>query len=177
MGRQKSLESYYHRVGNRLLDGYGRDVMAAAEKNAFSVILTAEALGLKPFQLSMRIEAATGMSPKDYFRLHRAFLAKRYILEEEPLESISERLGFRHYTHFAAEIRAFYNCCPRDLRAILQKISRRPENAEESPTQEQILHSPPLPVPPPVPLARPINELLGKLYARTTKARPKLASV
>lgn len=123
MSRGKSIEAMYQRVGNRLLDGYGRDVMATAKKHGYSVILTAAALGLKPFQLKKRIESVTGLAPKDYFRIHRASLAKCMMLEGMPLEAISEDLGFRHYTHFAAEVRAFYGCCPRNLRTIFARLT------------------------------------------------------
>jgi AraC-like DNA-binding protein len=123
MSRSKSIEAMYRRVGNRLLDGYGRDVMAIALQHGYSVVLTSAALGLKPFQLKRRVEAVIGLAPKDYFRLHRACLAKCMMLEGLPLEAISDALGFRHYTHFAAEVRAFFGCCPRDLRAIFARLT------------------------------------------------------
>ena len=110
----------FTRNGFHIRDNKGRDVMKLAEQEQFSVSRVAEKLGLSMHQFKAVLEKAVGMCPKEFFRHYRAVLARRMVSESWPLLDISEKLGFRYYTHFAAEIRLFYGISPRDLQRILQ---------------------------------------------------------
>jgi AraC-like DNA-binding protein len=109
------------RQGAKLCDFQGRDVIRLAEENNFSVSKVAAELGLRAYQFKAVLETAVGMGPKEFFRHHRAVLARWMMSEGSPLRTISDKLGFRYYTHFAAEIRSFYGVPPRELQKILQK--------------------------------------------------------
>jgi AraC-like DNA-binding protein len=107
------------RSGARLCDPGGRDVIRLAEENNFSVSRVSAVLGLRVYQFKAALEQAVGMGPKEFFRHHRAVLARWMMSEGSALRTISDKLGFRYYTHFAAEIRSFYGVPPRELQRIL----------------------------------------------------------
>jgi AraC-like DNA-binding protein len=109
----------FTRMGFQVLDKHGRDIMKIAEKELFSVSRVAEELGLTIHQFKAVFERTVGLCPKEFFRHYRAVMARRMIGESMPLLEISEKLGFRYYTHFAGEIRSFYGISPRDLQKIV----------------------------------------------------------
>ena len=86
-------------------------------------------MGLKVYQFKAAIEQAVGMGPKEFFRHHRAVLARWMISEGSPLRIISDKLGFRYYTHFAAEIRTFYGVPPRELQKIIKSNSQNQDSS------------------------------------------------
>jgi AraC-like DNA-binding protein len=116
-----SLPSFIlKRQGSKLCDPMGRDIIRLAEENNFSVSKVADILGLRVYQFKAALERACGMGPKELFRHHRAVMARWMISEGSGLRLISDKLGFRYYTHFAAEIRSFYGIPPRELQRILR---------------------------------------------------------
>lgn len=116
---------YLTRNGFQICDPQGRDVIKLAMENQFSVSKVASALDLKVFQFKAVLEQVVGLGPKEFFRHYRAVQARRMISEGCPLKEISDLLGFLYYTHFAAEIRAFYGISPRDLQKIIERQSPR----------------------------------------------------
>ena len=120
-----SVRQYLTRNGFQICDPQGRDVIKLAMENQFSVSKVASALGLKVFQFKAVLEQLVGLGPKEFFRHYRAVQARRMISEGCSLKEISDLLGFRYYTHFAAEIRAFYGIAPRDLQKIIERQSPR----------------------------------------------------
>jgi AraC-like DNA-binding protein len=109
----------FTRIGFQVCDPQGRDVIKLAEKEHFSVTRVAEELGLSIHQFKAYFERTVGLCPKEFFRHYRAVKARRMISESIPLVEIAEQLGFRYYTHFAAEIRSFYGISPRDLQRLV----------------------------------------------------------
>ena len=91
-----------------------------AMEHQFSVKKVADAMGLKVFQFKAALERVVGLGPKDFFRHYRAVYARWMLSEGLPLKDISNLLGFRYYTHFAAEIRSFYNLSPRALKKLVE---------------------------------------------------------
>jgi AraC-like DNA-binding protein len=124
--------SFLIRRGFQLRDPFGRDVIKLASEHQFSVSKVAAALGLKVHQFKAALEAVVGMGPKEYFRHYRAVQARQLISEGFSLKDISDRLGFRYYTHFAAEIRSFYEISPRTLQKIIEKQSPRLQTLRQS---------------------------------------------
>ncbi len=116
---------YLTRSGFQICDPEGRDVIKLALELQFSVSKVAAALGMKVFQLKAALEQVVGLGPKEFFRHYRAVQARRMISEGCSLKDISDQLGFRYYTHFAAEIRSFYGIPPRDLQKIIERQSPR----------------------------------------------------
>lgn len=112
---------YLTRTGFQILDPKGRDVIKLAEEHQFSVSKVSCALGLKVFQFKAALEQVVGLGPKEFFRHYRAVQARRLISDGCSLKEISDMLGFRYYTHFAAEIRFFYGLSPRDLQRIIER--------------------------------------------------------
>jgi AraC-like DNA-binding protein len=113
------------RTGYQVQDNTGRDVIKLASENQFSVTKVAKSLGLTAYQLKTALEKAVGLAPKEFFRNYRALQARWMISDGMPLGDISRELGFRYYTHFAAEIRSYYGVPPRDLQRM---ISRSTDN-------------------------------------------------
>ncbi len=111
------------RSGFQLCDPKGTDVIKLACEHQFSVSKVSAALGLKVHQFKAALEQAVGLGPKEFFRHYRAVQARRLISEGCPLKQISDQLGFRYYTHFAAEIRSFYGIPPRTLQKIIERQS------------------------------------------------------
>ena len=102
----------------------GRDVVELARHHRFSVSKVAEILGMTIYQLKAALEKAVGIGPKEYFRNHRAVLARKMIQDGLGLMEISDQLGFRYYTHFAAEIRTYYGISPRDLQKSITQSTQ-----------------------------------------------------
>lgn len=131
----------FHRVGSQIHDSFGRDVVRLAANNRFSVSKVATLLGMTIYQLKAALERAIGMGPKEYFRHYRAVWARAMMKEGVGLMEISETLGFRYYTHFAAEIRSFYGLSPRDLQKTLLESTgtKKPSRsqADKRPTGAQ----------------------------------------
>ena len=118
---------YFTRNGYQICDPLGRDVIKLAQQHQFSVSKVAAALGMKVFQLKGALEQVVGLGPKEFFRHYRAVQARRLISEGCSLKEIADMLSFRYYTHFAAEIRAFYGISPRQLQKIIERqIPRLP---------------------------------------------------
>ena len=116
---------YLTRNGFQICDPQGRDVIKLAMAHQFSVSRVAAALDLKVFQFKALLEQVVGLGPKEFFRHYRAVQARRMISEGCSLKEISDLLGFRYYTHFAAEVRSFYGISPRDLQKIIERQSPR----------------------------------------------------
>lgn len=116
---------YLTRNGFQICDSKGKDVIKLALENQFSVSKVAAAMGMKVFQLKAALEQVVGLGPKEFFRHYRAVQARRMISEGCALKEISDLLGFRYYTHFAAEIRTFYGIPPRLLQKIIERHSPR----------------------------------------------------
>jgi AraC-like DNA-binding protein len=81
------------------------------------------------YQLKAALEKAVGLAPKEFFRNYRALQARRMISEGINLGEISRELGFRYYTHFAAEMRSYYGVPPRDLQKMLHRLESEPQPA------------------------------------------------
>ena len=113
----------FKRVGSSVHDSFGRDVLDLAVQNRFSVSKVSKLLGMTIYQLKSALEHAVGIGPKEYFRKYRAVLARQMMKDGRSLMDISEDLGFRYYTHFAAEIRAFYGSSPRDLQKAMLTVT------------------------------------------------------
>ena len=126
----------FTRSGDRVLDSQGRDVVDLAKNHRFSVSKVALILGMTIYQLKAALEKTVGIGPKEYFRNHRAVLARKMIQEGIGLMEISDQLGFRYYTHFAAEIRTYYGVSPRDLQRTITQ-STQPLRSESVPSEVQ----------------------------------------
>jgi AraC-like DNA-binding protein len=111
----------FTRTGHQVQDTTGRDIVKLASENQFSVTKVAKSLGMTAYQLKAALEKAVGLAPKEFFRNYRALQARWMIGDGLPLGDISRVLGFRYYTHFAAEIRSYYGVPPRDLKRMLSK--------------------------------------------------------
>lgn len=114
------------REGERIFDSRGRDIMELSAQNGYNVSRVAEILGLTVREFEGSLERCVGIRPKELFRNHRAVTARRLIQEGEDLKVISERLGFRHYSHFATEMKGYYGVPPVQLQSIVRE---RCENA------------------------------------------------
>jgi AraC-like DNA-binding protein len=110
----------FKRTGYQVQDAAGRDIVKLAAEHQFSVTKVARCLGMTAYQLKAALEKAVGLAPKEFFRNYRALQARWMIGDGVPLGDISKELGFRYYTHFAAEIRAYYGVPPRDLQKMLR---------------------------------------------------------
>jgi len=123
--KSRSRGEYLTRSGFQITDPDGREVIKLALEHQFSVSKVAEALGLKVFQFKAELERIVGLGPKEYFRHYRAVSARWLLSDGVPLREISKILGFRHYTHFAAEVRAFYKISPRELKRDIDRRTPR----------------------------------------------------
>jgi AraC-like DNA-binding protein len=117
----------FKRTGYQVQDAQGRDVIKLAAEHQFSVTKVARELGMTSYQLKAALEKAVGLAPKEFFRNYRALQARWMISDGIPLGDISRMLGFRYYTHFAAEIRSYYGVPPRDLQRMLCRMSSEDE--------------------------------------------------
>ena len=98
------------RRGERIYDESGRDIIELAEK----------ILGMTVREFEGALERSVGIRPKELFRNHRAVMARRMIQERQDLHEISNKLGFRHYSHFATEIKKYYGIPPLQLQAMIR---------------------------------------------------------
>ena len=110
------------REGQRFLCPDGRDLLDLAEAEGFSVSGVAEALHLTNRQLEYAVERAAGLRPKELFRRHRMLLARRLVAEGFSLQVIAQRLGFKHYTHFASEVKSYFNLPPRQFQKSVRSL-------------------------------------------------------
>lgn len=108
------------RQGERIFDQSGRDVIQLAENEGYNVSRVAELLGLTVREFEGALERCLGIRPKELFRNYRAVAARRLIQEGVDLKEISDRLGFRHYSHFATEIKGFYGIPPVQLQTVVR---------------------------------------------------------
>ena len=110
------------RRGQHFICRNGRDLLELAEEKAFSVSGVAEDLGLTNRQLEYAVERIAGLRPKDLFRRHRMLLARRLVAEGFSLQVIAQRLGFKHYTHFASEVKSFFDLPPRQFQKSVREM-------------------------------------------------------
>ena len=110
------------RKGQRFVCPDGRDFLELAEEEGFSVSGMAEALGITIRQLEYAVERACGLLPKELFRRHRMVLAKRFVAEGFSLQVIAQRLGFKHYTHFASEVKSYFDLPPRQFQKSVRAL-------------------------------------------------------
>ena len=108
------------RKGERIYDESGRDIIGLAEKESYMVSTVAEILGMTVREFEGALERSVGIRPKELFRNHRAVMARRMIQEGQDRHEISNKLGFRHYSHFATEIKKYYGIPPLQLRAVIR---------------------------------------------------------
>lgn len=108
------------RQGERIFDESGRDILELADEGGYSVSKVAEDLGMTVREFEGALERCVGIRPKELFRNHRAVTARRLIQEDMDLKEISERLGFRHYSHFASEMKGFYGIPPVQLQSVVK---------------------------------------------------------
>ena len=106
------------RKGEGIFDDLGRDILVLADKGRYSVSKVAGELGMTVREFEGALERCVGIRPKELFRNHRAVAARRLIQEGIDLKEISDRLGFRHYSHFAAEMKGFYGIPPVQLQTV-----------------------------------------------------------
>lgn len=111
------------REGQRFVCPDGRDLYELAEAEGFSVSGVAESLQLSNRQLEYAVERASGLRPKELFRRHRMLLARRLVAEGFSLQVIAQRLGFKHYTHFASEVKSYFDLPPRKFQATIRALS------------------------------------------------------
>ncbi|NIP96756.1 MAG: AraC family transcriptional regulator [Akkermansiaceae bacterium] len=82
----------------------------------------AEVLELTNRQLEYAVERASGLRPKELFRRHRMVLARRLVAEGFSLQVIAQRLGFKHYTHFASEVKSYFDLPPRQFQKHVRDL-------------------------------------------------------
>jgi AraC-like DNA-binding protein len=110
------------RRGQHFLCPNGKNLLDLAEDKAFSVSGVAEELGLTNRQLEYAVERVAGLRPKELFRRHRMLLARRLVAEGFSLQVIAQRLGFKHYTHFASEVKSFFDLPPRQFQKSVREM-------------------------------------------------------
>ena len=110
------------RRGQHFLCPNGKNLLDLAEEKAFSVSGVAEELELTNRQLEYAVERVAGLRPKELFRRHRMLLARRLVAEGYSLQVIAQRLGFKHYTHFASEVKSFFDLPPRQFQKSVRAM-------------------------------------------------------
>lgn len=118
---QEEVTFKLERQGQRYATPSGADLLELAEAEGFSVSGVAEHLKLTNRQLEYAVERASGLRPKELFRRHRMLLARRLVAEGFSLQVIAQRLGFKHYTHFASEVKSFFDLPPRKLQQTIRE--------------------------------------------------------
>ena len=108
------------RDGQKIFDSSGRDIIELAEEEFFMVAKVAERIGMIVREFEGALERNMGIKPKELFRNRRALLARRQIQEGVNLRVIAEKLGFRHYSHFATEMKGFYGIPPVQLQTVIR---------------------------------------------------------
>lgn len=110
------------RQGQHFICPGGKNLLDLAEEKAFSVSGVADELGLTNRQLEYAVERVAGLRPKELFRRHRMLLARRLVAEGFSLQVIAQRLGFKHYTHFASEVKSFFDLPPRQFQKSVREM-------------------------------------------------------
>ena len=110
------------REGQRYACPNGSELLELAEREGFSVSGVAEALNLTNRQLEYAVERVSGLRPKELFRRHRMVLARRLVAEGFSLQVIAQRLGFKHYTHFASEVKSYFDLPPRRFQKFVREL-------------------------------------------------------
>ncbi|MDA0765289.1 MAG: helix-turn-helix domain-containing protein [Verrucomicrobia bacterium] len=110
------------RKGQRFACPDGRDLLELAEAEGFSVSGVADELQLTNRQLEYAVERVAGLRPKELFRRQRMLLARRLVAEGYSLQVIAQRLGFKHYTHFASEVKSYFNLPPRQFQKSVRAM-------------------------------------------------------
>jgi AraC-like DNA-binding protein len=108
------------RDGQKIFDAAGRDIIEIAEEESFMVARVAERIGLTVREFEGALDRSLGIKPKDLFRNRRALLVRRHIQEGMNLREIAVLLGFRHYSHFATEMKGFYGIPPVQLQSVVR---------------------------------------------------------
>lgn len=108
------------RDGQKIFDSKGHDIIGIAEEELFMVAKVAARIGMTVREFEGALERSIGIKPKDLFRNRRALLARRLIQEGMNLRLIAEQLGFRHYSHFATEMKGFYGIPPVQLQGVIR---------------------------------------------------------
>ena len=108
------------RQGERILDSAGTDIIELAEREGYMVSRVAAELGITVREFEGALERSVGIRPKELFRNHRAVSARRLIMEGVDLKLISEQLGFRHYSHFATEMKRYYGIPPVQRQTVVR---------------------------------------------------------
>jgi len=49
-------------------------------------------------------------------------LARRLVAEGFSLQIVAQRLGFKHYTHFAAEVKSYFDLPPRQFQKSVRSL-------------------------------------------------------
>lgn len=119
---QEPIPFHITRHGQRFVCPDGRDLLEIAEAEGFSVSGVADVLGLTNRQLEYAVERAAGLRPKELFRRHRMLLARRLVAEGFSLQVIAQRLGFKHYTHFASEVKSYFDLPPRQFQKSVRAL-------------------------------------------------------
>lgn len=115
----KSTKNVLVRKGEQILDSEGRDILNLACEEGFRVSGVSERLGLTVREFEGALDRSFGVRPKELFRHHRAVKARRMIQEGVDLKKVAKDLSFRHYSHFATEMKKFYGLPPVQLQAVL----------------------------------------------------------
>ena len=120
--RSDDITFKLERHGQHFVCPGGRDLLELAESEGFSVSGVADALELTNRQLEYAVERVSGLRPKELFRRHRMLLARRLVAEGFSLQVIAQRLGFKHYTHFASEVKSYFDLPPRQFQKSVRAM-------------------------------------------------------
>lgn len=88
------------------------NMVELAFQSGYKVSGMSELLEISPRHLERMFYDSLGVSPKYWLRLQRMIRARYLVREGFPLKHISVFLGFKRYSHFIAEVRAFYDMPP-----------------------------------------------------------------
>jgi len=116
-----SANNFFDRKGNQVIDRDGRKIMEISHDEGFMVNGVAERLGISVLDFEVAFDEAIGVNPKNFFRQYRAVMARRLIQEGRNLHGIAYNLGFRHYSHFATEMKGFCGITPLRLKKLVEK--------------------------------------------------------
>ena len=88
------------------------NMVELAFRSGYKVGEMSKTLGISSRHLERMFFYALGVSPKYWLRQQRMIRARYLLREGTPLKYVSVTLGFRRYSHFIAEVRAFYDMPP-----------------------------------------------------------------
>jgi len=91
------------------------NMVELAFQSEYKVSKMSQQLGVSPRHLERMFYDSLGVSPKYWLRQERMIRARHLVREGFPLKHISVFLGFRRYSHFISEVRAFYDMPPVQL--------------------------------------------------------------